>query len=320
MKVLLITTEWQSQELPYNAAFLHQEVGALKKRGIEVDVFHFVAKKSLSNYLAAWVKLRKLLRRENYDLIHAHWGQSAILALPKKIPLVVTHRGGDLEGIVDENGKITLQGRLLRFISQFVGLLADKVIIVSGSLAKYLWVKEYIVLPVCLDTELFKPMDKRACRERLGLDNKAKIILFPSDPSRVEKRFWLAEEACKQCSIPNELLVLQNIPHDQMPLYMNAANALIITSKYEGSPTVVFEALACNLPIVSVDVGDVKSRISVFEGCVVCENDEPESVSKGIDYVLHRDERLESSTQMQEFNAEKFANEMINIYKEVLNV
>ena len=318
MKVLILTPEYPSLASKVSATFLRTEVEAMLDKGLQVDVFHFTGSTNLVNYIIAWVKLQKKLKTVNYDLLHAQWGQSAILALPKKIPLVVTHRGGDLEGIVDENGKITLQGRLLRLISQFVGLLANKVIIVSDSLAKYLWVKEYIVLPVCLDTKLFKPMDKRACRERLGLDNKAKIILFPSDPSRVEKRFWLAEEACKHCSIPNELLVLRNIPHDQMPLYMNAADALIITSKYEGSPTVVFEALACNLPIVSVDVGDVKTRISRFDGCIVCENDEPETIAQAIEFVLLKDERLESDGLIQEFSADRFAEKMLIIYKDAL--
>jgi len=251
-------------------------------------------------------------------VIHAQWGQSAILALPKKVPLVITHRGGDLEGIVDREGRITPQGRILRLLSQFVGLFADRVILVSESLSKYLWVKNYDILPVCLDAKLFIPMERNECRLKLGLELDKKYVLFPSDPERIEKRYELAKKACDLATDQPELIVLKNIPHDQMPIYMNAVDTLIITSKYEGSPTVVFEALACNLPIVSVDVGDVKFRIAGMEGCYLCEKDSPDDIAKGLDFVLKSNSRLSSSEKMQEFSSDKFAEKMIRVYQDVL--
>lgn len=95
----------------------------------------------------------------------------------------------------------------------------------------------------------------------LGLPSDGRVALFVGDPARPEKRYWLAQKTVNLLvsRIQVELIVASSGPYEQVPLYyMNACDALLLTSSHEGSPNAVKEALACNLPVVSVDVGDVR--------------------------------------------------------------
>src|ERR1041385_7583999 len=100
MRVLMITSEWPTQEVPNSALFVAQQVKFLKQAGVVVDVFHFRGAKRPQNYVRAWWRVRQRLLRDQYDLVHAQWGQSALLALPTRLPIVVTFRGTDLEGLL----------------------------------------------------------------------------------------------------------------------------------------------------------------------------------------------------------------------------
>src|SRR5687768_6652473 len=107
MRVLMITGEWVTPDLPQAVPFLVRQVDYLRKAGVHIDVFHFRGAGNPLNYLRAWRRVRKLVAGSAYDLIHAQWGQSGLLALPKKLPLVVTFRGSDLEGLVGRKGGYT---------------------------------------------------------------------------------------------------------------------------------------------------------------------------------------------------------------------
>jgi teichuronic acid biosynthesis glycosyltransferase TuaC len=318
MKVLMLTSEWPSQVYPDRVPFLVNEVNQLRKAGLEIDVFSFSGKRNPINYIRAWIRLRKSIDLAQYDVVHAEWGQSALLALPKRLPLVVTFRGSDLEGIVNEKGDYTFSGKILRFVSRNIACFADRVIVVSESLSKYLPSVPYTVLPVCLDTDVFKPMSREAARKKLGLPLEEKLVLFASDPDRPEKRFFLAEAVVKLLEKDVKIIVTRNVPHDQMVLYYNACDAMLITSSHEGSPTVVFEALACNLPIVSVNVGDVRQQIQDIKGCLVCERETPEEISICLKEVLRDRVRVEGYSQVIKFSAQKFCDRMKNIYDSCL--
>ena len=316
----MITSEWPSKNHPEIVPFLVNEVQALRNAGVTVDVFSFHGKKNPINYLRAWFQMRKDYSLKTYDLIHAEWGQSGLLALPKNKPLVVTFRGSDLEGIVNKRGKYTISGKLLRLVSQFIATIADQIIIVSESQKKLLPSVPYTILSVCLDTSVFRPMPKEIARKQLNLPLEKSLVLFSSNPSRPEKRYSLAKAAVDLLGDDTRIIVTRNVPHDQMVLYYNACDVMVITSSHEGSPTVVFEALACNLPIVSVDVGDVRSRIGKIKGCFISESDTPMEISKCIKSALDDSCRLDSSSQMTEFNCQKFCETMKKIYDDCVTV
>jgi glycosyltransferase involved in cell wall biosynthesis len=141
-----------------------------------------------------------------------------------------------------------------------------------------------IVMPNGVDVNIFKPMNKDLCRRRLKWQNDIFIIIFVASMAQHTKRYELACEAVKiaEKSARCRLEVVWGIEHEEMPIYMNAADALILTSVSEGSPNVVKEAIACGLPVVTVPVGDVRERLRNVPGSVVCENDSAETIAEGI--------------------------------------
>ena len=117
MRVLMVTCEWPTSESPHLVPFVVRQVEFLRKAGVDVDVFSFRGARNPINYLRAWYQVQKKLRQGSYDLVHAQWGQSAPVALPARLPLVVTFRGGEGEGIVGDDDKYTMSGYLLRLVS-----------------------------------------------------------------------------------------------------------------------------------------------------------------------------------------------------------
>jgi glycosyltransferase involved in cell wall biosynthesis len=221
--------------------------------------------------------MRTLLRSEKYDLVHAHFGHAALIArLQCYAPTVVTYHGSDVMGIVDVDGKYKLKGKLLSFISCAMSLLVHEVIVVSPCLGKLLPVKQYNVIPLGIDFGLFSIIPKKQAREQIGWPQDDFIPLFIAlNLSNPVKRFTLAQEAVTQLKgeLPINLKTATGLKPEEIPIYMCAADVLLLTSVHEGSPTVVKEALACNLPVVCTEVGDVRDRLRDVEPSFICPPD-----------------------------------------------
>ena len=315
MRILMITSEWPTPERPNAVPFLVRQVDFLRRAGVQVDVFHFYGGKNFFRYMRAWMRFRSTLERGTYDLIHAQFGQSGLLALfPKRLPLLVTFRGDDLQGM---SGKYELAGKILRQVSRFVASQADAIILVSEHLSKFLSRKDFTVLPSGLDLTLFRVLPREETRRQLGLPAGQKLVLFPCNPADEGKRFTLAQMAVN--NLPNaHLVVAWDIPHVQMPLFMNACDAMIFTSLHEGSPNVVKEALACNLPVVSVDVGDVRRWLSAVDGCIVCKDDQPATLTCALSEVLQRNARVNGRPAILEIEESLLTQKVIQIYEKLL--
>jgi glycosyltransferase involved in cell wall biosynthesis len=116
-----------------------------------------------------------------------------------------------------------------------------------------------------------------------------------------------------------ELLVVENEPPDKMPLYMNAADVLLLTSSREGSPNVVKEALACNLPVVAVDVGDVRERLGQVDGCIVTADDHPQTIAAALQKVIQLGERVAGRDAVRHLDIRTTTRQIINVYHQALN-
>jgi teichuronic acid biosynthesis glycosyltransferase TuaC len=119
------------------------------------------------------------------------------------------------------------------------------------------------VIPDGIDLSDFAPIDREAARMRLNWNRDAPIVLFAGRADPI-KRLWLARETVELArrELPDlELAVVSGVAPDEMPLYYSAADCLLHTSSSEGSPNVVKEALACNLPIVATPVGDIEELV-----------------------------------------------------------
>lgn len=326
MHVLMVTSEWPTPEHPERVPFVVQQVESLHHRGIEVEIFSFRGDRNPFNYAGAWWDLRKKHNLKSYDLIHAHFGQSGLLALGTRLPLVVTFHGSDLQGIVDSDGNYSQIGYLQQLVSRLVAHYATEVIIVSEHLKAFLprrVARFSHIIPGGVDFEIFDTMSQNKARQELGLPMERHLVLFPADPKRPVKRYRLAQQAIQWINehgdLEVELVVLSGVSHDEVPIYMNACDALILTSKHEGSPTVVKEALACNLPVVSVDVGDVRVRIEDIEGCFVCKDDEISTIATNLRRVLFHGERIQGRESLKNLGVNAIAKRVADVYKIALS-
>src|SRR5262249_51226345 len=153
-------------------------------------------------------------------------------------------------------------GRLLRTVSRLAAHRADELVVVSSHMRKFVPSRVVHVIPSGLDFSRLPLLSKADARRQLGLSAEKRLILFVGNPSEARKRYPLAKRVVSRLdpALGAEIVVAWGVSYDQIPIYMNACDALLFVSMYEGSPNVIKEALACNLPIVSVDVGDVRER------------------------------------------------------------
>ncbi|KLK93513.1 hypothetical protein AA309_08410 [Microvirga vignae] len=289
MRVLLLTTEYPTPDRPGAAAFLVRHVEALSKARVEIDVIHFVSRASPMNHFRAWKHMRAQLRSKTYDIVHAHFGHASMIArLQRLVPVVVTYHGSDVMGIVGSNGQYSLKGRFVSFISRLMSLLVDEVIVVSPHLGQRLPRKRYHVIPLGVDLDRFAVTPREQARDQLGWPQDSFVVLFAAlDLANPVKRFSLAQEAVRQLedTIPVSLKTASGLKPEDIPLYMCAADVLLLTSIHEGSPTVVKEALACNLPIVCTDVGDVRDQLNGVVPGAICSSD-PAALAEGLRQVF----------------------------------
>ena len=324
LRVLMVTSEWPAPGTPSTTNFIKRQAEFLKRAGVHVDVFAFRGSKNPVNYVSAWTRVWPLLQPSRYDLVHAQFGQSGLLAFPKRLPLVVTYRGSDLLGIVgDGSGRHTMRGRVLQRASRFVGRRADAVIVVSAHMQAQLKTKAPIhVIPSGIDFRLFRPLDRTAARRELGLPLEERLVLFVGRPHQARKRHALARAAVDILNkrLPAQLIVAWGVPHDKIPVYMAAADCLIVTSMQEGSPNVVKEALACDLPVVSVAVGDVPERLKDVAGTEVCADERPETIAAALERVLRHNEgrRIAGRDAVRDLDERLLTERVIEVYRSVL--
>jgi glycosyltransferase involved in cell wall biosynthesis len=238
-------------------------------------------------------------------------------------PVVVTFRGSDLLG---EN----LSGWLRKIISRYgvycsrrAAKAADGVIVVARHLTRALngaaTGDKVRVIPSGIDLERFKPMDSVLCKQRLGWNPHSFHVLFASSSGDPVKRPWLAKAAVAQTSHPGraaELHYMTGIPSAEVPVWINASDALLLTSLHEGSPNIVKEALACGVPVVSVDVGDVAERIEGIDGCHLARPTPPDLGAK-LSLVRQRGKRVDCRSRLEELSIMRVAHKLKRCYEDI---
>src|SRR5215218_10985305 len=255
MRALVVTNMYPTSARPALGRFVQDQVEALRRLdGIEVELFAFPP--GLRSYPRAARELRRRHRGERFDVVHAHFGLTAWPALAlRAAPHVVTFHGTDLAH--------PRSGRLSRAVLRFVDLAAT----VSASLARERIPgagvqRRVAVLPCGVDLERFRPLPRAEARARLGLDPDAPCLLFPADPARAEKRFDRARAVAGDV----RLLTLGDVHPDEVPLWINAANAVLVPSEREGFGLAVLEALACDVPVLATPVGIAPLALDGVDG------------------------------------------------------
>lgn len=320
-RVLVVTNLWPTAQDPGYGSFVEAQMESLRPLGVEYDVLFVNGRQSRWNYLWGTRELRRRLRRNRYDLIHAHFGISGWVARCQfRLPVVVSFLGDDVLGRFRRNGRVSLYGWLLRASSFILARTVQAVIVKSREMQSKLQLPSARIIPNGVDLSLFRPMDTIEARRALGLDEKKKYVLFPYNPREERKRFDLIEAAVKRsrADVPElEILHAQGVPRERMPLYMNAADMLVLASLAEGSPNAVKEAMAVNLPVIAVNVGDAWDLIGPTEGCFGVERDAG-AITQKIVEVCRRGCRTRGREWIARLSVENIAWQIVKIYAEVM--
>lgn len=243
MRVLVVTNLYPTPERPEYGRFVRDQVEALRRRG-DVDVELFSFPPGPRGYAAAAGALRRRYRGRRFDVVHAHFGLTAWPALLARLgPVVVTLHGNDLFH--------PRSNRITRAALPFTALPAAVSREFSENVPGAGTRRRVAVLPVGIDLGRFRPVPRREARERLGLDPDGPYLLFPHDPARPLKRIDRAREAAGD--VP--LLNMGRVAPDEVPLWINAANAVLIPSQAEGFGLSAIEATACGVPVLATPVG-----------------------------------------------------------------
>jgi glycosyltransferase involved in cell wall biosynthesis len=309
LNVLVVTAMYPRPGNEGSGTFVMHQVEQLRALGHSVDVLDFPGYRSKLEYLKAAVEVSRRTRRRSYDVVHVHYGVTGLSALWRNsIPLVISLHGSD-----------ALVGWHEPLISTIVCRLADATIVASRKVANRI---PGDVIPCGVDLSVFEAKPKASARQRLRLKSERKYILFPFDPTRRVKRFDLASEAVSGLAregVDIELLTVSKITNAEMPWYYSASDAMILCSDSEGSPTSVKEALACNLPVVSTDVGDVQEIVRGIAGTEIVEQS-PVSLAAGLRRLLNRPPGFvfDGRTAMQRYSQQKAVEAIVAVYRRVI--
>ena len=325
MKVLIVTAMYPTPDNPAFGAFVKTQADALRQAGVDVELFVLNGRSRKLMYLKALFQLRRRVAdtEDAIDVIHAQFSYPGIIArMQSKVPVVVTFHGDDLLGTVkDATGEQTWDSPLIVRAGQWLGRVADASIVVNAQMAARLGVKENVyIIPGEVELGQFAPMDRDQARAKLGLDRHKKYVLFAANPNIPVKNFAFAQRVFRRLHQhdPNvELCITYKESQERLALYFNACDALLFTSFQEGSPTVVKQAMACNLPIVATDVGDVRAVIGQTDGCRVCPTD-VDAFIEALSPLLAQPGRTTGQEQMARFSPPTVASQVIGVYQDTL--
>jgi teichuronic acid biosynthesis glycosyltransferase TuaC len=322
MKVLVVTAMYPTPENPSFGSFIRTQVESLRQSGVEVELLALAGRWRKLVYPKGVIRLRQRLTNHQVDLVHAHYSYTGMVARTQwELPVVVTYHGDDLLGTVDIHGRKTLFSKFVVAAGQVLGRLADAVIVQSKEMAKRLKREEDVyIIPHEVDFETFRPVDREYARAILGLEPYKKYLLFAANPAIPVKRFPLAKavaQCLSQWDPAVELLVVYTETQDRLALYMSACDALVFPSFQEGSPNIVKQAMACNLPIVATDVGDVREVIGETKGCFIC-NPEVREFAEKLREILRQPARTRGRENIHHLDRSAVARRVIHVYENTL--
>jgi glycosyltransferase involved in cell wall biosynthesis len=326
MRVLFVTNMWPDRERPWYGSFVYSQAESLRDIGVELDVLAIRGYASNWNYVRGAGQALRHGLRGGHDLVHAHYGHSAVVGrLAFRRPLVISYCGDDLLGTPMPGQPDRMSRGSLALAAAFAqfGNVARATITKSQQMAELLprrVRRRNYVIPNGVDLEMFHRLDREVVRERLGWPIEQKVALFVGNPSVERKNFALAAEAgaLAQARCGSfQLRRATGVAPDDMPLWMSAADVLVHPSWSEGSPNVIKEAMACELPIVATPAGDVAERLRGIPGCHVLEPDAEQFATAMLDAAGHWPSRAAREC-VSELSVERVARRVLAVYEDVV--
>lgn len=299
------------------ATFVKEQTVSLEKLGIDFDYF-LIKGRGPIGYLKNYFPLLKKIESSKPDIIHAHYGLSGLLSVfQKEIPVVITFHGSDInskhrKGKTNKNNNINLFSRIALKYSNYN-------IFVSHDLAMQARVTDnYSVIPCGVDMNLFYEVDKDDCRRKFNFDSSYNYVLFSSEFTNRVKNFLLAKSITDLCNNV-KLIELKGFKREEVRDLLNACDSLIVTSYNEGSSQIIKEAMACNQPIVSTDVADIKEIFHNVEGNYITSYDPIDGKNKMIQ-ALNFKKRTLGRNRIRELGLDlnSTADKVLAVYKKIL--
>lgn len=309
------------------AVWAKRQVDSLRQLGVETEIYMFKNRRSISGLLQGGLAVRRLARSFGADLVHIHFGAAQAVAgvLLSGKPTVISYCGSDVLGNYDASGRKTWSGVLSGVLSRISAFGCRSAIAKTQELKQALWLpwvqKKCWVIPNGVDLELFRPIPQSEARSTLGWDHKDPVVLFMD-----RKGAWVKDPALAHATFQEakamagdlRLYVVERESPDRMPLLYNAADALLLTSRHEGSNNTIKEALACNLPIVATAAGDARERLAGVRHSYVCSRD-PRELGQRLFQVATSRERSDGRERMSELSLERVAMQIKRTYEAVLS-
>lgn len=314
MRVLFVSSGRQGKVNP----IIQNQGESLLRAGVEVDFF-MVSGRGWRSYVKAIKPLRKRIKEGQYDVIHAHYSWTAYLASIAssglQVPMVVSLMGNDILDYWWYPGLARLVAKLKPW---------KEVIVKSQEMKLRVGISCAIVVPNGVNMERFVEKPKVECQEQLGWDTKKKHVLFPARKEDSRKNWPLAEGAVKMLpeNIEIELHQMNGVPNDKTPIMYNAADVVVLPSFYEGSANALKEAMACNVPLVTTDMGDCRERIEGVEGCYVAKTYEVEEFAELLGRALAFGGKIKGRERLLEDGIADFqiAERLVKIYESVIRI
>ncbi len=305
MRILFVSSGNRLSEV---SPIIKNQGESLLKEGVEIEYYSIMGK-GWYGYLKNVFLLRNYLKNRQYDIVHAHYALSAVCAAlaSRQIPVIASLMGSDL-----------MLGRswntLIKYFSNHIWRCT---IVKSAAMKQKLAARQVQVIPNGVDIDIYKPLDRESCRSRVNF-TATKNILFVGNPARPEKNYALAAEGVQKLNDPAvNLQSIHGVDQADMVYYYNAADLLLLTSLWEGSPNVIKEAMACNLPVVATAVGDVPDLIDDVLGCYLAAADPGDiSVKIRMAFDLHSRSAGRNKIIKMGLDSPTIARRLINLYEE----
>jgi teichuronic acid biosynthesis glycosyltransferase TuaC len=324
--VLYVTNMWPDGMHPVYGIFVKRQIESLRNAGIRCDVLYVRGYQGLYVYglAAAWFFVRRRRLRKKYRLIHAHAGETALVVAPAGgISKITSYCGDDVLGQARPDGSFSVASRLRRSLIRQSGRACTATITKSAEMADALPAsvrRNNTVVPNGIDEQAFRPTDQRDARRELTWDHNDRIVIFVATrPHEPRKRLDLARAAVAEAELKVghiHLVVAENVTPSELPTMMNAADCLLLTSRMEGSPNAVKEALMCNLPVVSTDVGDVAELLKDVTHSAVCP-DRVADLGVALADALRSGERSNGREMRADLTQGRIAKRILEIYRSV---
>ena len=322
IRVLMVTGAYPTESCPHSGTFIKSQVDSLIAAGLEVEVIHPKPGPVLFRYLTAILSVFLKTLTRKFDIVHGHYGQWCLFArMQWTTPVVASFLGDDLLGTFNANGGYSKKSLMIVRLSHWLCRRVDAVIVKSEGMKQAAAGGNIFVIPNGVDFELFRPILRSEARKALGWDPHRYYVLFGNDPKIPVKNFGLAQAAVERLGdkgMPVELVVARGLPQSTVVQYMNASNALILSSLAEGSPNVVKEAMACNVPIVSTNVGDVEQVIGRTEGCKVCLHD-ADALAAALEEAFQHTGPTTGRMDIKHLDRTVIAKQVIAVYEHILS-